>query len=301
MSRYYEALREASRFRRKADGAVEEPEPEAVESAGAATPGEQEAIPPNSAGRVQEDWAIPQDPLGPGLAPGSGSSAQPAAMVLDPKARLIPHAIDTVVVEHYRRLRTKIMQAHAAQPFRSLMVASPGPQEGKTVTVLNLALSFAMLPSLKVLVVDGDLRRGSVGKWLGVDDTPGLSNVLDGSARFEDVVLQCEGLPVHFVLRGNSKLPAAELLHSAGLGNHFRKMTEHYSLVLVDTPPVNLLADAQLIAAHCDAVLLIARAFSTSRKELEKAVRDISRFRVIGTVLNGGVRTRLYGKYGGYY
>jgi len=71
-------------------------------------------------------------------------------------------------------------------------------------------------------------------------------------------------------------------------------------LVLMDSPPVNLVADAQLLAAGCDAVLLVARAFATTRKALEKAVQDLSPFRVIGTVLNRGMRADLYRHYKSY-
>ena len=73
------------------------------------------------------------------------------------------------MVERYRMLRTKILQEREKKFFRSLVVTSASPQEGKTVTVLNLALSFAALPSFRVLVIDGDMRKGSLGDWLGID------------------------------------------------------------------------------------------------------------------------------------
>jgi capsular exopolysaccharide synthesis family protein len=222
-------------------------------------------------------------------------------IVFDPGARLIPEAVDSVVVEHYRRLRTKILQQHAVKPFQILMVSSPSPQEGKTVTVLNLGLSFAMLPNFKVLVVDGDLRKGTIGKWLGADNYPGLSNVLESAANLEEVAIKCSNVSMHVVTRGNSKTSPAELLHSPRLNAEFRRMTEHFDLVLVDSPPVTLITDAQLLAGSCDAVLLIARAFKTRRKSLEQASQDLSAFRVIGTVLNGGTSTQLDRAYGGYY
>jgi len=220
-------------------------------------------------------------------------------ITFDPGARLIPEAVDSVVVEHYRRLRTKILQQHAIKPFQILMVSSPSPQEGKTVTVLNLGLSFAMLPNFKVLVIDGDLRRGTIGKWLGADNYPGLSNVLESAANLEEVAIKCSNVSMHVVTRGNSKISPAELLHSPQLNAEFRRMTEHFDLVLVDSPPVTLITDAQLLAGSCDAVLLIARAFKTKRKSLEQASQDLSAFRVIGTVLNASAQ--LDRAYGGYY
>jgi len=225
----------------------------------------------------------------------------PTVTALARNARLIPHATDHAIVEHYRKLRTKVLQHQAEKPFKSLVLTSAFPQEGKTVTVLNLALSFAMLPSFKVLALDGDLRRGTLGNWLGMkDDSKGLSNVLDGSAALEEVVFKSTEVPMHFVMRGNSKVSPGELLHSPRLATTFQKLTEQFDLVLVDSPPVNLITDVQLLAAKCDAVLLIARAFSTTRKGFEKAAQDLLPFRVIGSVLNAGSERRSH-RYKGYY
>jgi len=106
---------------------------------------------------------------------------------------------------------------------------------------------------------------------------------------------------MHFIVRGNSKVPPAELLHSQRLGTQFRRLSEEFDLVLVDSAPVNVVTDTQLLAGSCDAVLLVARAFSTTRKAMEQAVQDLSPFRIIGTVLNGGPRTQGYRRYTGYY
>ena len=221
---------------------------------------------------------------------GVAVEAEPAGahlteISLSDRARLIPNAAEPAISDHYRRLRTKIMQQQEQKSFRSLVVTSANPQEGKTVTVLNLALSFAMLPNFKVLVVDGDLRTGTLGGSLGVRDHLGLSDLINGSAVLEDVLLRSTEIPMHFMVRGMSRVSDID---ASGLDIHFQRMTELYDMVLVDTPPVNLIADAQLFAASCDAVLLVARAFSTTRKTLERAVQDLKRFRVIGTVLNGG-------------
>jgi non-specific protein-tyrosine kinase len=230
----------------------------------------------------------------------NGSLGIPARVLLDQAAPLIPHAVDGAIAEYYGRLRAKIIQEQERKPFRSLVVTSPAPEDGKTVTALNLALSLGMLPSYRVLLVDGDVRKGSLGKSLGLGDQPGLSDLIEGSAELEDVVLKCDEIPVHFMVRGTSQTPPAELLYSPRLIPQLRKMAEHFSMVLVDSPPVNLVADAQLLAAGCDAVLLVARAFATTRKGLEKAVQELSSFRVIGTVLNRGMQADLYRHYKHY-
>jgi len=228
----------------------------------------------------------------------NGFSGKSIKITLDRKVPLIPHTLDNSIVEQYRRLRTKIQQQDSTQPIRSLLIASPGPGDGKTVTAVNLALSFAMLANTRVLIIDGDLRKGTVGKWLGLTNQPGFSNVIDGSARLEDVIIHSEEHSLHFMLSGTSKRSSAELLNSPILPETMRKLTEHFDMVLVDSPPVNLIADAQMLASSCDGVLLVARAFQTTSKAFQKMLDDLLPFRIIGTVLNGGMQAQ---GYRGYY
>ena len=295
MSRFYNALREASLSKTPPNGVESVPVP---------------PVPPTTGDDAAASQARPIQKHGPPLLDDElnfGTAGRPdepishhADVSMDQKARLIPHAVDPTLVEHYRRLRTKIMQQQAAKPFRSLVVTSPNPGEGKSVTALNVGLIFAMLPDFRVVVVDGDLRKRTMGRWLGVEDRPGLSNLIDGSAKLEDVVLKSDESPMCFVVSGNSSRAPAELLNSSDLSGHFRRLGEHFDLILVDSPPVNLITDTQLLASSCDAVLLVARAFSTTCKAFEKTVHDLASFRVIGTVLNGGVNVRRYGYRYGY-
>ena len=309
MSRFYDALREASRSGQPLTGNASEPEWNAVELDGIELPPLPEISPvidepvAAAAPALDEPWASPvvEEFSSFTEAPQRGPLGTEMHVALDQKARLIPNVVNPVVVEHYRRLRTKILQARKTQEFRTLVITSASPQEGKTVTTLNLALSFALLPEYKVVVVDGDMRRGSLGKWLSVKDRPGLRNLIEGSATLQDVVFKSDEIPIHFVVAGNSKKAPAELLQSPHLGSHFRRISEQFTLAIIDSPPVNLLTDAQLIASKCDAVLMVARAFSTTKKAFELAARELAPFRVIGTVLNGGTRAQLSSRYNGYY
>lgn len=220
---------------------------------------------------------------------------------LDEGAPLIPNAIDPAVLEHYRLLRTKIIQVQSEKTFRSLLIASASSGEGKTVTVLNLALVFSMLPSYKVLVIDGDIRKGSLSELVNIDGRPGLGNLLEGTSTVEDVVLKSYDVPFCFVGRGTSKASPPELLHAARWQKQMQLLTRHFDLVLIDSPPVSLVADAQLLAAGADATLLVARAFKTRENALKKMSQDFRKFRVIGTVLNCGNGIGSYRRYKSYY
>jgi capsular exopolysaccharide synthesis family protein len=230
-----------------------------------------------------------------------GDLEAPVHVAFSGKARVLTNVLDPSVVEKYRLLRTKLLQQQQERMFRSLLVTSPGPREGKTVTTLNLALTFGLLPGCKVLVVDGDLRRGSLQDLLRVGPRPGLSDMIAGSTNLDEAIVKLGEVPVSFVLRGSLRLSPGELLHSARLPNLMHELTDVFDLVLVDSPPVNLFADAQLLASCCDRVLLVARAFSTSCKALEEASRALTPNQLIGTILNGGTKLSHNYGYGEYY
>src|SRR6185312_12861742 len=236
MSRLYEALKEANRNRGNGNGPSRLWE--ALDLNG---------IPAAEAPPAESPEAAPL--------PLNGHSQEPAAAVevadaridaetsvhelgreaeagLDQHAKLLPYAVNPTVVDHYRRLRTKILQQQEAQPFRSLVVTSASPKEGKTITVMNLGLSFSTLPSFKVLVIDGDLRRGTLGSLLGVDDEQaGLSDLFNGTATLDEVVLKSDRVPMHFMVRGRDQVRDLHPSHFAG---HFQKLSELYDLVLID-------------------------------------------------------------------
>lgn len=230
--------------------------------------------------------------------------ATPLQVRIDPKTRILLNDLPPVVLERYRRLRTKLIQSGAGTSIRSIAITSAEPEEGKTLTALNLALSFSMLPGFRVVVVDGDLRRASIASWLGVSTEAagsGLSNLLTGSVEFETIVRKPDDFPVHVVLAGDSPESAAEILHPSHLRTQLARLQEYFHLVIIDTPPVNLVADASLIAQSSHGVLVVARAYATKRKALERAIHDLGGRRILGAVLNGGSDHRDYRQYSNYY
>jgi capsular exopolysaccharide synthesis family protein len=313
MSRFFETLREVSRSQIVPAGNPEKIRKEGGEAEGLASFPSLDLPPldlpsPDLPGMPEPERSataplveLRRDPLpAPRTRQQDGVAVTPVELHVDRRTPLMPHTMDLSVVEQYRKLLTKIQQQHAIQPIRSLLVASPGSGEGKTVTVVNLGLSFAMLPDFKVLVIDGDLRKGTVGKWLGTEKLAGLSNLIEGSAKPENVIFKAEDFPLYVMMAGTSEKSAAELLTSPRLGESIRRMSEHFDLVIVDSPPVNLITDAQMLANNCDAVLLVARAFKTSNKAFQKTLSELQRCRLVGTILNAGMRAKEYKRYYGY-
>jgi capsular exopolysaccharide synthesis family protein len=337
MSRFFESLKEASRSHPDlSEGApnghaqaptVNNPDPPPARNAEVDAAPAMSVDPPRPVAtpRLETSYSLPDTPspeTAAAEAPGRTATAfDPEAIFnslaprrnaysggrkvdisLDPKMPLIPNANGDLVLERYRRLRTKIQQLHATKPINSLLIASPGQGDGKTVTVLNMAWSFGMLPSFKVLVIDGDLRRKGVECALKVIDQPGFGNLLDGSATLDEVVFHSDQLPFQFITAGTSERSPAELLSASALQRIIRELNQHFDLVLMDSPPVNLVTDAQMLAGVCDGVLLVGRALATTTKSLSKSLQDLAQFRIVGTVLNGATVHERRGYYNnGYY
>lgn len=182
---------------------------------------------------------------------------------------------------------------------RTLVFTSPLPGEGKTLTAVNFALLGASR-GLNVLLIDGDLRCGDVAKRLGVRSTPGLSELLQRSATDEEVV---RSVPVHdngtlsVVTSGTlPKMPGAVITQER-VRDVLSRLVPKYDLVVIDSPPVNLLADAGVLGSAADAVLLVVRAGYTKADDLQYAMDQLAGMRatVVGTLLNDiDLRRRSY-------
>jgi len=174
-----------------------------------------------------------------------------------------------------------------------LAMSSPTPGDGKTVTTLNLAGALAQGHNARVLVVDADLRRPSVARYLGLDHqaSPGLSDVLlDPAYDLSRVVRQLEGFNLSVVPSGAAQNAPYELLSSARLENFLREARELYDCVLVDTPPLVPLPDCRLIGKCVDGFLLIVGAHKTPRRLVTDALSLLDQAKLIGLVFNGDRR-----------
>jgi capsular exopolysaccharide synthesis family protein len=187
--------------------------------------------------------------------------------------------------EEYRTIRTKIIQNPAAP--RIIAVSSVGPQDGKTVTSLNLAATFALKENTRVLLVDADMRRGSVGSLLGMPDTLGLADVLSGATTLDAAVIRTQQLPgLHILPSGNRMKNPAELLDSPRWPELAVQMRHRFDYVIIDTPPIGIITDFDLLQAQSDGVVLIARQDHTNRSRFLNAAAAIPPSRLLGVVLN---------------
>jgi capsular exopolysaccharide synthesis family protein len=193
----------------------------------------------------------------------------------------------SVTAEAYRQLRINLQFLNVDNPPRVIMVSSALPSEGKTTLAINLALALAEAGQ-RVVIVEADLRRPRVTTYLGLVAGAGLTNVLAGSAR-TDEVLQHYGEDKVAVLAGGPTPPnAGELLASSHMKSLLDELRELYDFVLIDVPPLLPVADASGLAAHTDGVLLSVRYGSTGKDHLHQAATTVEGVggKTLGLILN---------------
>ena len=192
------------------------------------------------------------------------------------------------IQEAYNTLRTNIRFAIPGEGCKKLCLTSGLASEGKSTTILNLAISFAETGS-KVLLIDGDMRRPSLSRLLIEKATPGLSNVLAGFSNLNEAIRRNIRPNLDVLFSGEIPPNPLELLGSAGMKNIIDTMSEHYDYILVDTPPVSIVSDACEVANITDGVLFLVRQNETEKEAVIRGVKqlELSNSRLLGFVLNG--------------
>ncbi|MBQ7288528.1 MAG: CpsD/CapB family tyrosine-protein kinase [Clostridia bacterium] len=191
------------------------------------------------------------------------------------------------VVEAYKTVRTNLQFVLAGHSKKQIVVSSPLMEEGKSTTAINMAIAFSQL-GCKVLIVDADLRKPSVHKKLRVQNTDGLSSVLVDLCPFSDAV---ETINANLDVLTSGPLPPnpSELLSSERMKTLLRDLEQKYDYVFIDTPPVNIVSDALVLAPKTNGIILVVRDRSTTHEEMKKALNyiEFAKTHYLGTILNG--------------
>ncbi len=197
----------------------------------------------------------------------------------------------SATVEAFRKLRTNVRFADSAHPLSVVVVTSALPDEGKSLTAANLAISFARKEA-NVLLVEGDLRRPKIADYFGLEGSVGLTNVLVGEVALSEV-LQPAGAGLTVLAGGSIPANPAELLDSLAMGELMQTLRASYDLVIFDSPAVLPVTDAVILAAASDGVLLVTKYGKTTKAQVSAAVKSLS---AVGARLLGTVLTMVPGK-----
>lgn len=191
------------------------------------------------------------------------------------------------VSESYRILRTNLQFLLEEQSHQILSVTSAHPGEGKTTTIINLALSFAA-EGKRVLLIDGDLRRSSIHHVFRLNNELGLSSVLSKRNDISEVIQSSHISNLDIIPSGPAPNRPSELLGSQELIDLFKRMKTHYDLILVDSPPLLVVSDAQIIVSRSDGVIMVVRAGKTRSQDAMKVKAYLEQIKanLLGVVLN---------------
>lgn len=202
--------------------------------------------------------------------------------------RLLTNDSPFAVKESYVKLRTNMMFSLCAdgeRPCQVFCITSPNQSEGKSLTSANVAISFAMLGK-KTLLVDADMRRPSQNKLWKIKMSSGLSEML---AKVNSCSLfEVQNLPLSIIFAGNTPPNPSELLSSANMSKLIERMRKHYDYIIIDTPPINTVADAQILSRVADSTIMVCRSGNTKNTELSNALELVERSNgnVCGIVIN---------------
>lgn len=197
----------------------------------------------------------------------------------DPKA---------LISEQYKILRTNILSLNKAKPPRTIVVTSSINSEGKTVTSLNLAVSFAQeIHKPRVLLVDADMRKGKVSKYLGVSPEVGLSEILEGRAKVNEAVFHIDQENLSFISSGAVPDYPSELLASEQMNQFLSDMKKDFDFIIIDTPPIIAVTDSGIVGAKTDGVVMVVQAGRTQRGMVKRAKELLyqSHAKILGHVL----------------
>ncbi|MDI9569817.1 MAG: AAA family ATPase [Pseudomonadota bacterium] len=220
--------------------------------------------------------------------------------------RMASHFVPTsTLAESYKAFRTSLNFACMENHYKTLALTSSSPSEGKTSTIVNLALTMAQTGH-KVLLIDGDLRRPVIAGLFGIEQAPGLTDVIMGNYEWRNVVrnisdfmmgqmsveevMLTPGLDnLNIITSGVHTPNPAEIIGSKGIAEFMRQVRAEYDMVLVDAPPVLSATDAALWSSQVDATVLVYQVGKIARGALKRAKMQLDAIKtnIVGVVLNG--------------
>lgn len=194
------------------------------------------------------------------------------------------------LAEAYRQLRTSILLSTAGHPPKSLLITSSLPSEGKTTTATNTAISLAQTGA-KVLIIDADMRRPRLHSVFNISNGEGLSTILSSelsSDQILDVIKHDAGSKLNLLTSGPIPPNPAELIGSEQMANLLKVLQDHFTHVVIDSPPIASFTDGVLIASMVDGVILVVHSGKSSRQVVKRSrqlLNDIGA-KILGVVLN---------------
>lgn len=218
----------------------------------------------------------------------------------DSMKAIIDDAAPFVIKETYKTARTNIIfsvSGTVKSGCKMIAITSANPGEGKTTTSLNLAITFAQTGA-RVLIVDCDLRKPRLHRYIGIKKNVGISTLLSGQVKIEDVVHKNARPGLDVIASGEIPPNPAELLASEAMKALVDELSDRYDYIFFDTPPVTVVTDASALSTLVDGVIVVVRQNYTDHESLSMALNllSIASAKILGFFVNDVVTKR-----GGYH
>ena len=215
---------------------------------------------------------------------------------------IINEGVKTPIGEAYRTIRTNIQFSMPKGQLRTMLITSTGPEEGKSTTTANVAITMAESGN-KVLLIDADLRKSVIHKMFELPNLKGLTNVLAEDLDYREILrsTKVKGLDI---LTGGPKPPnPSELLGSDKMRTFLQSLTKDYDIIILDTPPVLPVTDAAILASLVDGVVLVSSYGQTTFEGLARAKVQLENVgaKILGVILNKVPASKRGGHYYYYY
>ncbi len=223
---------------------------------------------------------------------------------VDETERIIHDGTDFNTLESYKSIRTNIMfSMPKTEKGKIIVLTSSEPGEGKTVTSINLAITFAQTGA-KVILVDCDLRKSRVHRYLKIERGDGITNVLCGFSDLKNAINRGVRPNLDVLTAGAIPPNPAELLESEEFTKMLEFLKEDYDYIIVDTPPITFVTDAAVVLRRATGVVVVVRQDVTTYDVLDMTMEGISKtgVKVLGVIVVGCTdSSRKYGYYKGRY
>ncbi len=211
--------------------------------------------------------------------------------------------------EQFRKLRTHLLRLNVSDPPKTIMVTSATSGEGKTFVSFNLAAGIAHDLHAYALLVDCDLRKPDLDRWLNLQNGRGLSDYLMGRGDISDYLKKTEVNKLSVLPSGNVQENPTELIGSQRMENLIQELKTRYSdrYIILDSTPLLATSEPEILSRFVDGILIVVRAGVTPRETLQQAISSLDEKKILGFVLNdlefksSALISRYFGSNGTYY
>lgn len=201
----------------------------------------------------------------------------------------------SIAAEAYRRIKVALEYSDVENKIKVIQMCSAAQGEGKTITALNLAATYAE-EEKKAIVIDLDFRRPKIHRSFKVENKNGIIDFITGNAKKEDII-QHSACGIDFIVRGHKTTAPTVLLGSEALKNFIEELRVEYDIIIVDCPPILAVTDAITISKFCDGCIFVVSQKNTERQAAKEAVSMLKRN---GVALLGAVMVNISYKNTGY-